>query len=209
MKIALCGYSGKTGREVYQHLKENHYDVIGVDLNSKPLYEIINQVDIVIDFTNKKQALKHIYICLDYHKPFIVATTGFEAQEIALIKSLCFKEKVKGMICYNFSLPINFILNHFSFLNQYFKNFEYCDIHHLSKLDKVSGTTYLFMLKNNNIKITSKKTSKTQITYVLTCKNEEDQLTFIYQVQQRVVFAKGIVYYLKTKDESFFMNLLA
>ena len=59
MKIALCGYKGKVGKEVYSLLKENKYKVIGVDIDSKPLHEIIEHVDLVIDFTNKNQALKH------------------------------------------------------------------------------------------------------------------------------------------------------
>lgn len=209
MKIALCGYSGKTGSEVYKMLLNNHYDVIGVDQYSKPLYEIINDVDLVIDFTNKNQALKHIYICLDYHKPFIVGTTGFLKNEIALIKELCNKEKIKGMICYNFALPLNYLLNHFDILNQYFKEFSYKDVHHISKVDKISGTTYLLMLKNKKIKVQSIKTNSMRIIYVLTCLNQYEKLTFIYQVDKKEVFAKGLLYYLKNKDDSFFINLLA
>ena len=149
MKIALCGYKGKVGKEVYSLLKENKYKVIGVDIDSKPLHEIIEHVDLVIDFTNKNQALKHIYTCIDYHKPFICGTTSFTSLELALIKKLCNKENVKGIICYNFAIPINIILKQIDYLKKYFTEMEYIDIHHVSKIDKVSGTTYLFLLKND------------------------------------------------------------
>ncbi len=208
MKIALCGYTGKTGKEVYQVLKENQYDVIGIDEKSAPLYEQIEKVDLVIDFTNKTQALKHIYICLDFHKPFIVGTTGFTYDELATIKSLCQLEKVKGVICYNFSLPLNEILKQFSFFNSYFTDMTYLDIHHVSKLDKTSGTTYLFMLKNDKFKIKSYRTKQNIITYVIQMCSKYDKMIISYQVYDKKVFALGLLNYLKNKEETEIINLI-
>lgn len=208
MKIALCGYTGKTGKEIYNTLIENKYYVIGVDKDSKPLVDVIKQVDLVIDFTNKEQAMKHIYLCLDYHKPFIVGTTGFTHEELALIKSLCNLEKVKGVICYNFAIPLNFLLKQFNFFNKYFTDFTYLDIHHVSKIDKVSGTTYLFMLKNKKFKIKSYRISKNTITYVIQMSSKYDKMIISYQVYDKKVFALGVLNYLKTKDERQIINLI-
>lgn len=208
MKIALCGYSGKTGQKVYEILKENKYDVIGVDDKSEPLHKIIKMVDLVIDFTNKNQALKHIFICFDYHKPFIVGTTGFSYDELALIKSLCNLEKVKGVICYNFSIPLNYLLNQIPIFKNYFENMEYIDIHHVSKIDKVSGTTYLFKLKNEQIEIKSLKTYKNTITYVIQMSTKYDKMIITYRVDDKKAFAIGLLNYLKTKDDSQITNLI-
>ncbi len=208
MKIALCGYTGKTGKEVYNVLVENKYDVIGVDEKSAPLYQIIHQVDLVIDFTNKIQALKHIYVCLDFHKPFIVGTTGFTSSELAQIKRLCKIERVKGVICYNFSMPLNVILSQFSFFNDYFKEMTYLDIHHISKIDKVSGTTYLFMLKNDRFKIKSYKTKQNIITYVIQMRSKYDKMIVSYQVYDKKAFALGVLNYLENQDEAKIINLI-
>ena len=62
MKIAICGYKGKTGSKVYDLLKENNYDVIGIEKKDK-LLDFINSIDLLIDFTNKTEALKHIFMC--------------------------------------------------------------------------------------------------------------------------------------------------
>ena len=35
MKIAMCGYKGKTGSKVYQVLKANKYEVIGIEKDEK------------------------------------------------------------------------------------------------------------------------------------------------------------------------------
>lgn len=208
MKIALCGYKGKTGKAVYDVLKENQYDIIGVDKDSEPLYKIIAKVDLVIDFTNKTQAMKHIFVCLDYHKPFIVGTTGFSYDELALIKSLCNLERVKGIICYNFSLPINYLLKEILSFSQYFEQMEYFDIHHISKIDKVSGTTYLFKLKNERIKVKSFKTNKNTITYVIQMSSKYDKMIISYLINDRKAFALGLLNYLKNQDESEIINLI-
>ena len=81
MKIAICGYKGKTGSKVYELLKEKRYDVIGIEKKDK-LLDFINSIDLLIDFTNKTEALKHIFMCLDFKKPFIVGTTGFTYDEL-------------------------------------------------------------------------------------------------------------------------------
>ena len=55
--------------------------------------------------------------------------------------------------------PLNYILNSIDFFKKYYAEFTYLDVHHVSKIDKVSGTTYLFLLKNNKFKVKSIKTN--------------------------------------------------
>lgn len=208
MKIALIGYKGKTGSKVYQELLDNNYEVIAIDKDGVLLSHVIQEVDLVIDFTNKHVALKHIFICLDNLKPFIVGTTGFSYDELAVIKSKCNLLKVKGVICYNFSLPLLLIIKMIKPLSNYFENINYFDIHHISKLDKVSGTTYLFMLQNSKIKLKSYKTDKNNITYVVQMTSKYDKLVLSYQVNDKIVFAKGLVNYLNSQDDSMIINLL-
>lgn len=205
----MCGYSGKTGRYVYNELVKEGYDVIGIDSNSISLSKVIKEVDIVIDFTNKETALKHIFICLDYLKPFIVGTTGFTYDELAVIKSKCNMLKVKGVICYNFSMPLLSIIKMIKPLSNYFETIEYLDIHHVSKIDKKSGTTYLFLLQNNKIKVKSYKTCKNTITYVVKMISKYDKIILSYQVYDKIVFAKGVLSYLKSKDDTQIINLLS
>lgn len=207
LKIALCGYTGKTGSVVYKLLK-TEYEVIGIDENSISLAKVINDVDLVIDFTKKIVALKHILLCLDNMKPFIVGTTGFSYDELAMIKSKCNMLKVKGVISYNFSLPLISIIKMIKPLSNYYNDISYYDIHHVSKIDKISGTTYLFLLQNDKIKIKSYKTTKNNITYVVQMTSKYDKINITYQVNDKIVFAKGLLSYIKSKDDSLIINLL-
>lgn len=201
MKIAVTGCKGKTGSKVYEVLKEKGYDVIGIDKDTIRLDNVIDSIDLLIDFTNKESALNNINLCIKNKKDFICASTGFKKEELIQIKKMCKKENIKGVICYNFSIPINYLLNQFDCFNKYFDEITYFDIHHVSKIDKISGTTYLFKLKNDNIKIKSYKTFKNTITYVIQMSSKYDKMIITYQVSDRIVFALGLLSYLKGENQ--------
>lgn len=207
IKIAICGYKGKTGSKVYELLSDNNFDVIGIDRFDN-LSNVIDKVDLLIDFTNVVSAINNINMCLKHNKPFIVGTTGFNKFQIETIKNKCHEKNIKGIICYNFSLPLNVILNQFDYFNDYFENINYIDVHHISKIDKESGTTKLFLAKNKNIKVKSLKSKKNSVIYIIQMINKYDKMSITYQVDDKVVFALGILHYLKTQDESLFINLL-
>lgn len=201
MKIAVTGCKGKTGSKVYEVLKENGYDVIGIDKDTIRLDNVINSIDLLIDFTNKESALNNINLCIKNKKEFICASTGFKKEELIQIKKMCENANIKGVICYNFSIPISYLLNQFDCFNKYFDEITYFDIHHVSKIDKTSGTTYLFKLKNDNIKIKSYKTFKNTITYVIQMSSKYDKMIITYQVSDRIVFALGLLSYLKGENQ--------
>ena len=208
MKIALCGYKGKIGKEVYTTLLENNYDVIGVEQNENDLLEIIDDVDLIIDFTNKQTALRNIYLSLEFHKPFIVGTTGFNSDELEAIKELCLMNNVKGIICYNFSIPLNYILKELNKLQKHFENIEYIDVHHVSKIDKLSGTAYLFLKSNDKIKVKSTRTNKNTITYIVQMSGKYDKIIISYQVTDRKAFALGLLDCIKNNNEDKIINLI-
>ena len=206
MKIAVIGYLGKTGSKVYEVLKDNNYDVIGIDKSINNIEDVIDNIDLLIDFTNVTTALKNIFLCINHQKDFICASTGFTEKQLKEIKVLCNSRKINGVICYNFSLPINYLLRNFDFFNKYFDEMNYYDIHHVSKIDKMSGTTYLFLSKNNKIKIKSYKTYKNTITYVVQMISKYDKMIITYQVDDRKAFAIGLLSYIKGENK--IVNLL-
>ena len=44
IKIALCGYKGKTGRQVYEVLKENNFEIFPIDKEDN-LLNVIEKAD--------------------------------------------------------------------------------------------------------------------------------------------------------------------
>ena len=147
-------------------------------------------------------------MCLEFHKPFIIGTTGFSEGELKSIKELCDVNNVKGVICYNFAIPINYL---FSKLNNFFNYFEeitFFDIHHVSKKDKKSGTSYVVSSINNNIKVKSYQSNSKVITYVFQLKTKCDKIIITYQVNDKIAFAYGLLEYIKFKNENSIINLI-
>ena len=208
IKIALCGYKGKTGSKVYELLVKNNYEVIGIEKEENELIDYIEDVDLIIDFTNKENAFINIYLCLEFHKPFIIGTTGFNKEELKAIKQLCDVNKVKGVICYNFALPLNYLFKQINNFTNYYKDISFFDIHHVSKKDKKSGTSYLLTTINENIKVKSYQSNNKVITYMLQLKSKYDKIIVTYQVNDKMAFALGLLEYIKTNNERLIFNLI-
>ncbi len=203
MKIALCGYLGKMGSSAYELLKE-YYHVIGIEKNDNlENYDF----DLLIDFTNFKSAYKNILYCINKKIDFICGTTGFDNQQISFIKERCKENNINGVICYNFSLPINFLLSNSKIIGEYFDNLNYYDFHNKNKIDKISGTNYLFKEKYPTIHTKSIQNDKKNITYVITLQGKYDKISLTYQVNNRKAYALGLLSYLQGNKESI-INIL-
>ena len=72
MKIAIIWYKGNRGSQVYETLKEEGYELIGIDKDTISLEEIIETIDLLIDFTNKESSLINIELCLKHKKDLFV-----------------------------------------------------------------------------------------------------------------------------------------
>ncbi len=213
-KIVICGSKGKCGSSVYQLLKDKGYDIIGnVNENETSLEEIIQtkpHIDYVIDFTNKNAALYHIELCLQHHIPFICGTTGFSQFELENIKIKCQEAKVKGIICSNFSLPMNWLIQNFNSLSSFFDHCYIEEGHHFSKLDKPSGTAKI-LKAHTKCPVTLKSLDRLDdiIQYRIHFESKYDKMEMVYEVYQKTVYAYGVYYYLTHPNEKVFKNLIA
>ncbi len=212
-KIVICGSKGKCGSEVYRLLKQEGYEIVDcVNENEKTLKEVLANhpvIDWVIDFTNKEVAYQHLLLCIQHHLPFICGTTGFSQDELKYLHDECQKKHIKGLICSNFSLPMNVLIRNFSLLSQSFESVKIVEQHHYSKKDKPSGTGKLLQsLANCDCKIVSQDRTDTIIHYDILFESKCDKMEIVYEVDKKEVYAKGVLYYLQHEDDNFFINLI-
>lgn len=212
-KIVICGSKGKCGKEVYRLLKQEGYQILDcVNEHEQSLQEVIakhQSIDWVIDFTNKEVAYKHLLLCIQYHLPFICGTTGFSNQELKYIQMACQKINLKGIICSNFSLPMNILIKNFSSLSQNFDHIKIIEQHHYSKKDKPSGTGKLLKsLARCECEIVSEDRMDEIIEYDIQFESKYDKMKIVYEVDHKQVYAKGVLHYLQHDDESVFINLI-
>ena len=102
---------------------------------------MINDFDVLIDFTRPEGTLAYMAICREYGKAMVIGTTGFDEAGKAAIRTAA--EDIAIVFAANFSVGVNLVLK---LLEKAAKVMgEYADIeiveaHHRHKVDAPSGT---------------------------------------------------------------------
>ncbi|MDC0609293.1 4-hydroxy-tetrahydrodipicolinate reductase [Vibrio sp.] len=165
VKIAIAGAAGRMGRNLVKATHHNEQaavgagserpesSLIGVDVGElcgeghlgvtlvDSLESVIDQFDVVIDFTAPKSTLANIELCKQYNKKIVVGTTGFSEEQRASIDEAA--KEISIVMAPNYSVGVNLV---FKLLEKAAKVMgDYCDIeiveaHHRHKVDAPSGT---------------------------------------------------------------------
>ena len=141
MKIGIIGY-GKMGKAIEKVAIDRGHSVI-FKTNDFNL-NLINDVDVTIEFSTPESAFTNIKKCLDSNVPVVTGTTGW-LDDLEDIKNLCDKKNGSFLYASNFSLGANLFfelnkkLSHLmAGKNEYKTSIN--EIHHVHKVDKPSGT---------------------------------------------------------------------
>jgi 4-hydroxy-tetrahydrodipicolinate reductase len=165
IRIAIVGAPGRMGRNLIQAsqqaegvalgaaLARSGSSLLGVDAGelagigktgvivSDDLQKVVNDFDILIDFTRPEGTLEYLAFCRQHNKAMVIGTTGFDEAGKAAIRAAA--EEIGIVFAANFSVGVNLVLN---LLQQAAKVMgDYADIeiveaHHRHKVDAPSGT---------------------------------------------------------------------
>ncbi|WP_417883822.1 4-hydroxy-tetrahydrodipicolinate reductase [Vibrio rumoiensis] len=165
VRIAIAGAAGRMGRNLVKatHLNSDAQigtgserpssSLVGVDLGEligegkfdvsivSDLTQVIEQFDVIVDFTAPVSTLVNIELCKQHNKKIVIGTTGFSEEEKALIDQA--SQDIAIVMAPNYSVGVNLM---FKLLEKAAKVMgDYCDIevieaHHRHKVDAPSGT---------------------------------------------------------------------
>ncbi len=204
MKIGIIGY-GKMGKAIERISINKGYKII-FKINSKNLSELnrknISKCDVIIEFSNPKNAFKNISFCLKSGAKVISGSTGW-TQKLEEVKEICLKNSATFLFSENFSLGLNIFLESAQKIaldsNKNKFKIEITETHHLSKKDKPSGTALLIEEKISNdqntdsVKIKSVRTGDVigdhEIKYIY----ENEIISLKHSALNRDIFAKGAI----------------
>ena len=152
MNILLSGALGKMGEEVIKAAsKTNNKIICGFDVreddNDFPIYSNISDIkenpDVIIDFSKPAATLEIIKFAKEKKIPIVIATTGFNEEELEIIKD--YSKDIPVFRSSNMSLNINLMANVLKKVATYLENddIEILDVHHNRKVDSPSGTAIL------------------------------------------------------------------
>jgi len=165
IRIAIVGAPGRMGRNLIQAVQQaegvalgaalarSGSSLLGADAGelagigktgiavTDDLLKVVNDFDVLIDFTRPEGTLEYMAFCRQHHKAMVIGTTGFdEAGKEAICAAA---EEIGIVFAANFSVGVNLVLN---LLQQAAKVMgDYADIeiveaHHRHKVDAPSGT---------------------------------------------------------------------
>ena len=192
--IYINGLSGKMGSLIC--------DIAANDETISIVNDIKN-ADVVIDFSRPESSLEVLNKCVNYKKPLLIGTTGFNENQIkTIIKT---SKEIPILLSFNMSKGI-FILKKsikdFLSLNELSLECIIEEVHHKNKVDSPSGTAIEIqrLIKENNISnnvtsinIKSKRTLDVFGIHKVVFFNNSENIEFKHEALSRKVFATGAV----------------
>lgn len=164
-RIAITGCNGRMGRVLVQAVTLNPdaslsgatarpgSSLLGADAGELAgigrlevtvvdrLEGVIDQTDVVIDFTTPEATLANAELCAAKGKALVVGTTGFSAGQKAAL--LAYQERMPLVIASNFSTGVNLCFKLLKIAAQVLGDdvdIEIVEAHHRHKVDSPSGT---------------------------------------------------------------------
>ncbi|MDR0218418.1 MAG: 4-hydroxy-tetrahydrodipicolinate reductase [Enterobacteriaceae bacterium] len=165
IRIAIVGASGRMGRNLIQAVQQldgvtlgaalgrSGSSLVGTDAGElagighngvtlhDDLHAVIDDFDVLIDFTRPEGTLAYLAICRQYHKAMVIGTTGFDDAGKQVIKDAA--SDIPIVFAANFSVGVNLVLKLLekaaAVMGEY-SDIEIVEAHHRHKVDAPSGT---------------------------------------------------------------------
>ncbi|NRN28375.1 4-hydroxy-tetrahydrodipicolinate reductase [Photorhabdus heterorhabditis] len=165
IRVAIVGAGGRMGRQLIQAvhqlsgvvlgvaLERSGSSLIGVDAGElvgightgvtvcDDLKNVVDNFDVLIDFTRPEGTLAHLEICRQHGKAIVIGTTGFDDEAKQTIKDT--SADIPIVFAANFSVGVNLVLKLLEkaakVMGEY-TDIEIIEAHHRHKVDAPSGT---------------------------------------------------------------------
>jgi len=223
LKVAISGSTGRMGKALIKAIGQNEdfelvggvagqenknigkdlgeiaeVEKIGIPLSSN-LYDLSEEIGVLIDFSEAKFSLKAVEYSKNLHIPLVLATTGYEDEELNIIRKA--SQFMPLLQASNTSLGIAFlkkIIDLTSDSFSYFDNLEILETHHQDKKDSPSGTALdlaNFLSERikgkDSIPIESQRTGDTAGEHKIILSKEAERIELTHKALDRSIYAKG------------------
>ena len=196
IKVYINGLSGKMGSSIKDiAMQQNDLNLI-YDKN-------IKNADVLIDFSRPSSTLNILEDCLEHNIPMVIGTTGFNQDELSIIKEA--SKKIPILLAFNMSKGIYIIKKSIQNFLESNSNKLSCvieEVHHTEKVDSPSGTAIELkkvieiadIAKNiSSLSIESKRVKGIFGIHKVIFSSDSDYIEFKHEALSRKVFAEGAI----------------
>jgi 4-hydroxy-tetrahydrodipicolinate reductase len=204
VNILMLG-RGKTGALAAEVAEERGHETSSLtsqdNLDGSGLTaELLQQIDVVIDFTTPHAAIPNIIRCADSGVPIVVGTTGWY-QHLDRVRELILERKSALLYGSNFSVGMNFFFKAIQAMAPALKNGYRASIverHHAQKKDKPSGTavTLQKILESGSgqkVEVASVREGDTVGMHLVMLDSPNDAILLTHDAKSRRGFAEGAI----------------
>ncbi|MCS5580195.1 MAG: 4-hydroxy-tetrahydrodipicolinate reductase [Gammaproteobacteria bacterium] len=142
MRIAVVGASGRMGQTIIEAISQNDKVSLGATLDKgDDLNTVLDQFDVLIDFTRPEAALDYLNTCAAAGKAMVIGTTGFDNAGLGEINAAA--QQIPVVFAPNMSVGVNLSLKLLDMAARVIgedADIEIVEAHHRHKVDAPSGT---------------------------------------------------------------------
>jgi len=142
IRIAVVGASGRMGQTIIESIGQNDKTSLGVSLDKGDnLNAVLDQFDVLIDFTRPEATLEYLAICEQANKSIVIGTTGFDDAGLLAIENAA--KNIPVVFAPNMSVGVNLSLKLLDMAAKVIgeeSDIEIVEAHHRHKVDAPSGT---------------------------------------------------------------------
>jgi 4-hydroxy-tetrahydrodipicolinate reductase len=196
---------GKTGTLVAQVATERGHEVRALasqeNQDARGLTpDLLQQMDVVIDFTNPHAVIPNIVRCAEAGVPIVVGTTGW-SQHLEKVRELIQERKGSLVYASNFSVGVNLFFKAIRAIAPAMSKGYHASIvekHHAQKKDKPSGTAATIRKildpgAEHKVEITSLREGDTVGMHLVALDSVNDTILLTHDAKSRLGFAEGAV----------------
>jgi 4-hydroxy-tetrahydrodipicolinate reductase len=145
IRVAVAGAAGRMGATVCEAVEEAE----GLELTGRAdpslgteLGDVLDDADVVVDFTIPDQALPNAHKCLHSGTSVVIGTTGFDMEKLEKCANDHFDGGNGGraFVAPNFAIGAVLLMQAAQMIAPHMPEAEIIELHHDKKLDKPSGT---------------------------------------------------------------------
>jgi len=194
LNLFVNGISGKMGSSILNQVSK---------IENVSIIDSIIDCNVVVDFSRPESSMNIIKKCIENKKPIVIGTTGFNDEQIKIIKQA--SQNIPVLLSYNMSKGIFFLkesIKDFLLKNHHIFECVIHEVHHTEKVDSPSGTAIELekTIQTNDtnkiissICVESERVSDVNGVHEVRFFNKNESILFKHEALSRNIFSDGAI----------------